>query len=242
MVKNCLNNSLCGGVILLFSLLSMLSNFFMFSYVSGSTAFPKPLTEVEEQKYLKELAEGSVEAKNILIERNLRLVAHIVKKYTNYQKDAEDLISIGTIGLIKGINSFKNEKGTKLVTYCARCIENEILMFIRSTKKFNKDVYMQDSIGMDKDGNDITLEDKISDTSISIHDEVHLKMQTKVLYEKIKQILVGREKTIIELRYGLVDGEEVTQKDIAKRMGISRSYVSRIEKKALEKLSKEMEN
>lgn len=214
----------------------------MFSYVTGSTAFPKPLTQLEEQKYLKEFSEGSIEAKNILIERNLRLVAHIVKKYTNYQKDTEDLISIGTIGLIKGINSFKNEKGTKLVTYCARCIENEILMFIRSTKKFNKDIYMQDSIGTDKDGNEVTLEDRLADTSISIHDEVHLKMQTKILYEKIKQVLVGREKTIIELRYGLVDGEEVTQKDIAERLGISRSYVSRIEKKALEKLAREMED
>ncbi|MFI3230855.1 MAG: RNA polymerase sporulation sigma factor SigK [bacterium] len=213
----------------------------MFSYVSGNATFPKPLTEKEEQKYLKEFAEGSIEAKNILIERNLRLVAHIVKKYTNYQKDSDDLISIGTIGLIKGISSFKNEKGTKLVTYIARCIENEILMYIRSSKKYSKDIYLQDTVGIDKDGNEVTLEDKIADSSIDIAEEVELKLETNVLYEKIRKVLMGREKTIIELRYGLIDGKEFTQRDIADKLGISRSYVSRIEKKAIEKLSREME-
>lgn len=214
----------------------------MFSYISGGATFPCPLTKEEEEKYLKEYEEGSIEAKNILIERNLRLVAHIVKKYGNYQKDTEDLISIGTIGLIKGITTFKNGKGTKLVTYAARCIENEILMYIRSNKKHNKDVYLQDTVGIDKDGNEVTLQDKISDNCISIDEEVSLRLQIKILYEKISKILKGREKTIIELRYGLIDGEELTQKDIAKKLGISRSYVSRIEKKALEKLEKEMEN
>lgn len=213
----------------------------MFSCISSANTFPKPLSLEEEEKYLKQYEQGSIEAKNILIERNLRLVAHIVKKYNNYQKDSEDLISIGTIGLIKAITTFKNDKGIKLATYAARCIENEILMYIRSNKKYNKDVYLQDTIGIDKDGNEVTLEDKVADDSMSIDEEVTLKMQSKVLYEKMKKVLKGREKTIIELRYGLINGEELTQRDIAKILGISRSYVSRIEKKALEKLYKEME-
>ncbi|WP_250279033.1 RNA polymerase sporulation sigma factor SigK [[Clostridium] colinum] len=213
----------------------------MFSCITGGNTFPKPLTVEEEEKYLNEYKDGSIEAKNILIERNLRLVAHIVKKYTNYQKDSEDLISIGTIGLIKGITTFKNDKGIRLATYVARCIENEILMYIRVSKKHNKDVYLQDTVGVDKDGNEVTLEDKVADESVSIDEEVMLKMQSKVLYEKIRKVLSGREKTIIELRYGLINGEELTQRDIAKKLGISRSYVSRIEKKALEKLYKEME-
>lgn len=220
---------------------SILNSFFMFSCVVGSSTFPKPLTPSEEEKYLEEYQQGSVEAKNILIERNLRLVAHIVKKYTNYQKDSEDLISIGTIGLIKAITTFKKDKGIKLATYSSRCIENEILMYIRASKKYNKDVYLQDTIGVDKDGNEVTLEDKVADDSVSIDEEVALKIQSKILYENIKKVLKGREKTIIELRYGLINGEELTQRDIAKMLGISRSYVSRIEKKALEKLHKEME-
>ncbi len=212
----------------------------MFSCVYSGETFPKPLTREEEEKYIKEYQEGSIDAKNILIEHNLRLVAHIVKKYTNFQKDSEDLISIGTIGLIKGISTFKDGKGTKLVTYCARCIENEILMYIRSSKKYNKDIYLQDTVGVDKDGNEVTLQDKVADDSINIDEEVFLKMQTKTLYQKIKSLLKGKEKTIIELRYGLLDGKERTQIDIAKKLGISRSYVSRIEKRAIEKLSKEM--
>ncbi len=220
---------------------SIFNCFFMFSCITNGNTFPKPLTPAEEEKYLKEYKEGSIEAKNILIEKNLRLVAHIVKKYTNYQKDSEDLISIGTIGLIKAITTFKNDKGIKLATYSSRCIENEILMYIRASKKHNKDVYLQDTVGIDKDGNEVTLEDKVADDSVSIDEQVALKMQSKVLYEKMKKILKGREKTIIELRYGLINGEELTQRDIAKRLGISRSYVSRIEKKALEKLHKEME-
>ncbi len=220
---------------------SIFNCFFMFSSITNGNTFPKPLTPAEEEKYLKEYKEGSIEAKNILIERNLRLVAHIVKKYTNYQKDSEDLISIGTIGLIKAITTFKNDKGIKLATYSSRCIENEILMFIRSSKKHSKDVYLQDTVGIDKDGNEVMLEDKVADDSISIDEQVSLKIQSKVLYEKMKKVLKGREKTIIELRYGLLNGEELTQRDIAKKLGISRSYVSRIEKKALEKLHKEME-
>lgn len=212
----------------------------MFSCVMNST-FPKPLTAEEEIKYLKLYEQGDIEAKNILIEHNLRLVAHIVKKYVNYQKDAEDLISIGTVGLIKGITTYKMDKGIKLATYVARCIENEILMHIRFSKKYQKDIYLQDTIGMDKDGNEVTLEDKVADDSVSIDDEVLLKMECQALYKKIKKVLKGREKLIIELRYGLLNGKELTQKEIAKMLNISRSYVSRIEKKALEKLQKEME-
>lgn len=220
---------------------SFFNYFFMFSYITSGNSFPRPLTSEEEETYLKEYEEGNIEAKNILIERNLRLVAHIVKKYSNYQKDSEDLISIGTIGLIKAITTFKNGKGTKLATYAARCVENEILMYIRSSKKYNKDIYLQDTVGIDKDGNEVTLQDKVADDGMSVDEEVGLNLQIKVLYDKIRKVLKGREKTIIELRYGLIDGEELTQRDIAKKLGISRSYVSRIEKKALEKLFKEME-
>lgn len=223
-------------------LLSILNYFFMFSFVTGGIAFPAPLKEEEELKYIKEFKAGSTEAKNILIERNLRLVAHIVKKYSNYQKDSEDLISVGTIGLIKSISTFKDGKGTKLVTYSARCIENEILMYLRSMKKYSRDIYLQDKIGTDKDGNEITFQDKIADSSVDIDEEISLKMQIKVLYEKIKGKLKERERKIIELRYGLVNGDEFTQKEIAKQLGISRSYVSRIEKKALEILAKEISN
>lgn len=220
---------------------SFLNCMFMFSCISNNSTFPKPLSMEEEQKYLKLYQEGNIEAKNILIEKNLRLVAHITKKYTNYQKETEDLISIGTIGLIKAIVSFKNEKGIKLATYAARCIENEILMYIRASKKYSKDLYLQDTMGIDKDGNEITLEDKVADDSVSIDEEVLLKLQSKTLYKKMEKVLKDREKMIIQLRYGLINGKELTQQDIGKMLGISRSYVSRIEKKALEKLYKEME-
>lgn len=220
----------------------LLQFFFMFSYVTGSNSFPKPLSSEEEQKYLEEYQNGSEEAKNILIERNLRLVAHIVKKYPNHNKDNEDLISVGTIGLIKAIITYKPAKGTKLATYAAKCIENEILMTIRASKKHSNDVYLQDTIGIDKDGNEVTLQDKVADDNDSIDDQVGLKLQTKQLYEKMKKVLKGREKKVIELRYGILTGEAVTQREIAKMLGISRSYVSRIEKKALKKLEKEMED
>ena len=168
-------------------------------------------------------------------------MAHIVKKYVNYQKDSEDLISIGTVGLIKGITTYKMDKGIKLATYVARCIENEILMHIRASKKYQKDIYLQDTVGVDKDGNEVTLEDKVADDSVSIDDEVLLKMECQSLYKKIEKVLKGREKLIIQFRYGLLNGKELTQNEIAKMLNISRSYVSRIEKKALEKLYKEME-
>jgi RNA polymerase sporulation-specific sigma factor len=212
----------------------------MFSHITGSNSFPKPLSAEEERHYLEQYENGGIEAKNILIERNLRLVAHIAKKYSNYNKENEDLISIGTIGLIKAITTFKTGKGTRLATYAARCIENEILMSIRASKKYSGDVSLQDTIGVDREGNEVCIEDKIADDKDSIDDQVSLKLQIKTLYEKMKKVLKGREIIVIELRYGLASGCEKTQREIADMLGISRSYVSRIEKKALKKLNKEM--
>jgi len=203
-----------------------MQGFFLFSYVQGSNSFPKPLTVDEEQKYLRDYANGSIEAKNILIERNLRLVAHVVKKYSNYNKDNEDLISIGTIGLIKAIASYKPDKGTRLATYAARCIENEILMSIRAGKKYTGDVYLQDVVGVDREGNEVRIEDKIADDREGIDEQVALKMQIRWLYDVVSRVLKGREKTVIMLRYGLFGGEEMTQREIAAQLDISRSYVS----------------
>jgi len=214
----------------------------MFSHISGNGSFPKPLTAEEEKHYIDLYENGTTEnkhmAKNILIEHNLRLVAHIVKKYN--LKDNEDLISIGTIGLIKGINSYKSEKGVKLATYTSRCIENEILMSLRSAKKYSSESSLQDPIGTDKEGNQVTLEDKLPDGSESIEDQIHREMQYKLLYETVVQTLKDRERKIIEMRYGIYSGKERTQREIAKILDISRSYVSRIEKKALKKLEREL--
>ncbi len=218
----------------------LLQFFFMFSYVSGTNSFQKPLTSEEERYYLEEYQKGNAEAKNILIERNLRLVAYIAKKYQNSVKDSEDLISVGTIGLIKAVVTFKAQKGTKLATYASKCIENELLMFLRSTKKYNSDVFLQEPIGVDREGNEVTLEDKLADEDGPVDEQVDLKIKTQALHNLILKVLKKRERKILELRYGLVTGEEVTQREIAEMMGISRSYVSRIEKKALNKLNKEM--
>jgi len=215
--------------------------FLMLGYVSNVNSFPQPLNSEEELHYVEAYKNGSEEARNILIERNLRLVAHIVKKYGSCGNDNDDLISIGTIGLIKAISTFKMDKGTRLATYAARCIENEILMQIRSSKKIQNEVSLQDPIGIDKEGNEITLIDLISNDSESVVDEVELKMQVKKLYSKMRATLVNREKIVLELRYGLLNGSSKTQREIAKMLGISRSYVSRIEKKAIKKLSKELE-
>jgi len=210
------------------------------AYVSGSSSFPQPLTEEEEREYLQKFKEGDIEAKNILVERNLRLVAHIVKKYSFPGKEVDDLISIGTVGLIKAIDSFDSSKGTRLATYAARCIENEILMLIRNNKKIKGEVYLQDPIGIDKEGNEISLMDILSSDKDSIIEIVENKIQVKKLYSKINTVLQEREKLIIEMRYGLIDGKGKTQREIAKILGISRSYVSRIEKRALKKLCKEL--
>ena len=178
----------------------------------------------------------------MLIEKNLRLVVHVCKKYANTNIDQDDLLSIGTIGLIKGINSFNVKKGSKLSTYVSRCIDNEVLMYLRSTKKLNSEIYLNEPIGKDKDNNVITLEEILESDNKSIEDIVDTKMKIKKVYKKIKTILKDREKTIIELRFGLKGNKPKTQKEIAKLMGISRSYVSRIETKALEKLANEIED
>ena len=185
------------------------------------------------------MAEGDEEAKNILIERNLRLVAHICKKYSTTNVEQDDLISIGTIGLIKGISSFEASKGVRLATYASRCIENEILMHLRSIKKLGAEVYLDDPIGKDKDDNTVTLQEVLENNDKSIEESVDLKLKVKKLYEKMKEVLKLREKTILELRFGLDGNKPKTQNQIAEMMGISRSYVSRIETKAIDKLAKE---
>ena len=211
-----------------------------FSYFSSMTSFPQPLTPEQEKECLVRYKNGDLEVKNILIEHNLRLVAHIVKKYSNYSRDTDDLISIGTIGLIKGISSFDIDKGTRLATYAARCIENEILMNIRATKKQKKEISLQAPIGMDKEGNEISLLDVLCTDHDSVLDQVDFKIELKKLYEKMKHTLQDREATVLQMRYGLDNQKEKTQREIAELMGISRSYVSRIEKKALKKLNHEL--
>lgn len=191
--------------------------------------------------YLQKLKEGDEEARNILIERNLRLVAHVAKKYSTCRVDQDDLISIGTIGLIKGINSYDLSKNIKLSTYTSRCIDNEILMHLRSTKKLGAEVSLEDTIGKDKDDNVVTLQDVLENNDKNIEDEVDLKMKMKILYNKMKEVLKDREKLIIELRFGLDGNKPKTQNQIADMLGISRSYVSRIETKAIGKLAKEIE-
>ena len=215
------------------------SAIFVVGYIQGSNLFPEPLNSEEEKNYLKLLKTGDEEARNILIERNLRLVAHISKKYISTNIDQDDLISIGTIGLIKAINSFDPDKKIRLATYAARCIENEILMFLRSTKKTKSEVYLNEPIGKDKDDNEVTLLEVLENDSRSIEEEIDLKMKIKKLYQKMKEVLKDREKSIIELRFGLCGAAPKTQNEIANMMGISRSYVSRIETKAINKLSQE---
>lgn len=214
--------------------------FFCLSYFTNISSFPQPLSPEEEKDYLERYQSGDEEAKNILIERNLRLVAHIVKKYTNLSNDMDDLISIGTIGLIKGITSFDPDKCTRLATYAARCIENEILMSIRSARKQRYETSLHAPIGVDKEGNQISLLDILCNEEESIFDQVDFDIEVNKLYGKIHWLLKPREKFILQLRYGLNNHEEKTQREIAEEMGISRSYVSRIEKKALKKLYKEL--
>ena len=216
------------------------SNIFLTGYISGNNTYPKPLDEKEEEKYLQLLKAGDKKAKSILIERNLRLVAHIVKKYQIPNKDIDELISIGTVGLIKAIDSFDVTKGTRLATYASRCIENEILMLFRNNKKQKSETFLQDPIGVDKEGNEISLIDVLSSEKDSVIDKVEMKLQIKALYNKMNSALTEREGEILKMRYGLKDGKCKTQREIAGMLGISRSYVSRIEKKALKKLKKEL--
>ena len=199
-------------------------------------SFPPSLSADEEQHYLQKYIEGDLEAKHILIERNLRLVAHVVKKYQHLEDSQEDLISIGTIGLIKAITTFDPQKNNRLGTYAARCIENEILMMLRSKKKLSIEISLYEPIGTDRDGNEIQLYDIIESNEADAHTKVLLKDDIKLLYEKIESVLSPRERLVLKMRYGLYNQEEYTQREIANQLGISRSYVSRIEKSAIEKL------
>lgn len=209
----------------------------LFGYLNNQV-FPQPLDENDERNYLNELKSGSEEARNKLIEHNLRLVAHVVRKYETSGEDMEDLISIGTIGLIKAIKTFKDDKGVRLATYAARCIENEVLMHLRNIKKVRQEVSIYDPIGYDKEGNEISLID-----ILTTDNEIIEVVEAKIQEEKIRGnmgVLTRRERQVIEMRYGLFSGLKETQREIAKKLGISRSYVSRIEKRALKKLIKEI--
>ena len=205
-----------------------------------SSTCPKPLSAVQEQEYFQRLEQGDEKAREKLIEHNLRLVAHIAKKYASGQTDPDDLLSIGTIGLIKAVSSFSARKGTRFATYAAKCIENEILMYFRSLKKTAGDVYINDPIESDKDGNPLTLLDVVAD-EVNVADLIDLKIESEKLRGLVAAALEPRERVIIELRYGLTGGEPLTQREIARKLRISRSYVSRIEKRALEKLKEGME-
>jgi len=226
-------------------MLTFISGFFAFlksavivlGYIQGNSLFPEPLSPNEEKEYIEKMKLGDEEARNILIERNLRLVAHISKKYSTTNIDQDDLISIGSIGLIKAINSFDNSKNIRLATYAARCIDNEILMFIRTSKKTKAEVFLNESIGKDKDDNEITLLDVIEQEETSIDEEIDLKFKIRELYNKMKQVLKDREIDILNLRFGLNGKKPKTQHEIASMLGISRSYVSRIETKAINKLA-----
>lgn len=199
-------------------------------------SFPKPLTAAEERYYMQKYTEGDLEAKHILIERNLRLVAHVIKKYQYLDEDPEDLISIGTIGLIKAVVTFNPDRNNRLATYAARCIENEILMMLRTKKKTSKEVSLYEPIGTDREGNEIQLFDIIETDDDDAQTQVTLKDDVRTLYTKVESELSQRERLVLKMRYGLYNEEEYTQREIASRLGISRSYVSRIEKSAIEKL------
>lgn len=213
-------------------------DFYLFTGAYSNQVFPDPLSKEEEEEYVKKAQLGDKDARNQLIEHNLRLVAHIVKKYDHRKEDADDLISIGTIGLIKGVDSYSYKKGTRITTYCARCIENEILMYFRSDKKNSKNVSINEGIGFDKDGNEITFLDVLktpkSDFALDLYQQTNIG-----LLKQYFPVLTKREQEIINKRYGLSGQKETTQKEIAKELGISRSYVSRIEKRALTKLLRE---
>lgn len=199
-------------------------------------SFPQPLTAAEENYYMQKYTEGDLEAKHVLIERNLRLVAHIVKKYQTLEEDNEDLLSVGTIGLIKAVVTFNPDKSVRLGTYAARCIENEILMNLRARRKSSREVSLYEPIGTDREGNEIQLFDIIETNEDDAHHKAELKDDIKTLYRKVESELSPRERLVLKMRYGLYNEEEYTQREIAKHLGISRSYVSRIEKSAIEKL------
>lgn len=204
-------------------------------HLDNSTIFPKPLSAQEEEEAFKRMSEGDSSARSKLIEHNLRLVAHVVKKYYTTAADSEELISIGTVGLIKAVNTFNKSKSTRFATYAAKCIDNEVLMFFRSAKKSARDVYLDDPVDTDKDGNSMSLMDIIAEDDNMV-DKIDTMIKTRQLYGFVESCLDRREKQIIRLRYGLYGTVPMTQREVADKLNISRSYVSRIEKKALEKL------
>lgn len=221
-----------------FKLLEKLKKLVVFTASYSNNVFLDPLTKEEEEECIKKASMGDKNARNKLIEHNLRLVAHIVKKFDYKNVDQDDLISIGTIGLIKGVDSFSKSHGTKITTYCARCIENEILMYFRSNNKTSKDISINESIGYDKEGNEITILDILKMPSPDFVETINEKDNVKLLKEYVK-VLTPREKNILFKRYGIGENDEMTQKEIAKDLKISRSYVSRIEKRALMKILRE---
>lgn len=225
------------GVFILFSLLLQIASsiFYLALHITAPNSFPPPLTAKEEAELIEKMQQGDNGAKNKLIEHNLRLVAHIIKKYYSNTSDQDDLISIGTIGLIKAVSTFKPDKKIRLATYAARCIENEVLMYFRSTKKSASDLHFGDPIDTDKDGNSLTLIDVVAD-DVNIADEIDKKLKLEKLKVLLETRLDDREKEIIKLRYGIGGEDPLTQKEVAAILGISRSYVSRIETSALKKL------
>ena len=216
----------------------LFKDFYIFSAAYSNNSFPDPLTKDEEDLYVEKAKLGDKEARSKLIEHNLRLVAHIVKKYDSKNEDTDDLISIGTIGLIKGVDSYSKKKNTRLTTYAARCIENEVLMYFRNNKKRSKDISINESVGFDKEGNEITILDILKTPAPDFALDIH-KEDSIADLKQYFNVLTDREKEIITERYGLDDKDEITQKEIAKKLGISRSYVSRIEKRALTKILRE---
>lgn len=223
-------------------LIELLRDLFFFAlHVENSSVFPKPLSKKDEADYFEKMAQGDQQARGKLIEHNLRLVAHIVKKYTPCADEQDDLISVGTVGLIKAVSTFDYTKGAKFATYASRCIENEILMHFRAAKKSAGDVYINEPVETDKDGNALTLMDLIDD-GIDIHEQVDILLRSKQLYRFLGKCLDSRELEIVVHRYGLYGTAPHTQHETAEKLGISRSYVSRIEKKALAKLKDMFEN
>lgn len=213
----------------------------MLGYLARGNAFPKPLERAEEESLIALAAQGDRTAREKLIEHNLRLCAHIARKYMVAGCDQDDLISIGTVGLIKGVNTFKPGGGTQLSTYCARCIENEILMCLRASQKRKGEVSLQDPIGTDSEGNEITLIDVLGTDADEVHGHVERRVSMEAVRRLVSDSLHGRERTVIGMRYGLLDGRVYAQQEVADKLGISRSYVSRIEKKALEQLREAFE-
>lgn len=222
----------------MFELLAYLKDLFFFAaFVNSGTSFPEPLSPEQEKEYLQLYAQGNEEARSKLIEHNLRLVAHIAKKYASSGVENDDIISIGTIGLIKAVSTYNAEKSTALATYAAKCIENEVLMSLRSEKRRAGEVSINDAIGTDRDGNEISLVDVLGTDPNQVQYDVEVRIASEQLRRMITKVLTWRERTVIELRYGLTGNYSMPQREIAALLGISRSYVSRIEKKALQKLN-----